>query len=285
MGMRCRASRKSSTRRLPGAAAAAMESSVLPDGRPGEVVGRSKPREEGRRPWVEPGAVERFVQPVGLEVDRHERQMGGEPAVHAAHAPFLERLHARLIHLEDPCAFGELRVPQGVAVQPGAEDHVLPDAGRDRLRESILGVARPQDVLGVNRMERSEQLADDDPVEQPVVGDLPPERRHQPHGIGVVQDRIGMPAPVVRPDAGRERRRTADPSRIPGAGSRRSHAQSIQAVRPCGRPPVPAWRLLAGISRTGRSALRRPRRIEPTARHRIEGARQAGRRGGMEAPT
>ena len=126
-----------------------------------------------------------FVQPVGFEVDRHEPQMGGQAAVHPAHARLLERLHARLIHLEDADAVGEFRMPQGVAVQPGAEDHVLPDPGRERFRESILGVARPQDVLGMDRVERPEQLVDDDPVEQAVMGDLPPERRHQPHGVGV----------------------------------------------------------------------------------------------------
>lgn len=55
---------------------------------------------------------------------------------------YFERLYARLIHLEDPDAFRQLRMPQGVAVQPGAEDHVQSDAGRERFLESILGVAR-----------------------------------------------------------------------------------------------------------------------------------------------
>lgn len=63
----------------------------------------------------------------------------------------------------------------------------------------------------MDRVERPEQLVDDDPVEQAVMGDLPPERRHQPHGVGVVQNRVGVPSPVARPDPGRERRRTADP--------------------------------------------------------------------------
>ena len=36
-----------------------------------------------------------------------------------------------------------------------------PDASRDRLLEPILGVARPQDVLGVDRVKRSEELVDD----------------------------------------------------------------------------------------------------------------------------
>ena len=196
----------------------------VPNGRPGEVVRRPQPREERRRLWVEPGTVQRFVQPIGLEIDRHERQMGGEPAVHPAHPLLLECLHARLIHLEDPDALHELRMPQSVAVQPGAEDYVLPDAGRDRLLESILGIARTQDVLGVDRVERPEQLVDDDPVEQAVVGDLPPERRHQPHGVGVVQDRVGMPPAVVRPNAGRQRRRTADASSSRSTGSTRRHA-------------------------------------------------------------
>ena len=164
-----------------------------------------------------------FVQQVGLEVHRHQRQMGGQAAVHPAHALLLERLRARLIHLEDPDAFTELRMPQRVAVQPGAEDHVLPDAGRDRFRESILGVARPQDVLGVDRVERPEQLVDDDPVEQAVTGDLPLERRHQPHGVGVVQNRVSVPSPVVGPDPGRERRRTADPCSARSGGATRRH--------------------------------------------------------------
>ena len=99
-----------------------------------------------------------------------------------------------------------------------------PDASRDRLLEPILGVARPQDVLGVDRVKRSEELVDDEPVEQAVVGYLAPERRHQPHGVVVVQNRVGMPPAVVRPDTGRERCRTADPSGTRTTGSTRVHA-------------------------------------------------------------
>ena len=150
--------------------------------------------------------------------------------MHPAHLLLLDRLHARLVHLEDPHAVGELRVAQGVGVESGPQDHVLPDAVHDRFGKPVLRIARPQDVLGMDGVERPEQLVDDDPVEQAVVGDLPPERRHHPDGVGVVQDRVRVPAPVVRPDARRERRRAADPSRVPGAGPARGHAESIPAL-------------------------------------------------------
>ena len=91
----------------------------------------------------------------------------------------------------------------------------------------------------MDRVERLKQLVDDDPVEQAVVGDLTPERRHQPHGVGVVQNRVAVPSPVVGPDPGRERRRTADPCSARPGGSTRHHAQSIQGrhgTRFVGRP-------------------------------------------------
>lgn len=211
----------------------------VPDWRPGEVVRRPQPREERRRPRIETGRVERLVQPVGLEVDRYKHQMGGDPAVDPAHALPLEGLHAGLIHLEDSQAVRQLRAAQRVAVQTGAEDHVLPDPGRGRFGQPILRIARAG-VLGGDGVETPQQLVDNDPVEQAVVGDLPPEWRHHPRGIRIVQDRVGMPPPVVRPDSGGERRRAADPSRNPAACSARRHVTAYshpgpRQVRPRGQ--------------------------------------------------
>ena len=93
-----------------------------------------------------------------------------------------------------------------------------------------------------------------------VVRTLPPERRHHPHGVVVGQNWRVVPAPVMRTDGGRERRRPARPVRRRCAGSTESHEHSIQA------PRATCVRLTRGDYGLTRPSRTKSARRAPTAR-------------------
>src|SRR5262249_8486468 len=100
----------------------------------------AKPRKKRHLPWPETSSAEGASERIVLEVDRNEGERGWDGDACIAQARALGRLSCRMVDLEDPQRRIGIRIPIRERVEAGTEDHVLTNAPRDRLCETILRV-------------------------------------------------------------------------------------------------------------------------------------------------
>ena len=115
------------------------------DGVGGQVDGDAQPREEDRMIELHAGCGESLVQPLGLEVDRHEPDIVGNRDAGRGQALALECLCGRLVDLEDAERRRPRRLPEAEGVVAGAQHHELPHAAPRGRGQTVLGEPAPHD--------------------------------------------------------------------------------------------------------------------------------------------
>lgn len=93
--------------------------------------------------WIETRPDKCLVQLIGLKINGNKYQMGRDIADDRAHLFLFCRLSRGMIQLEYPHAIRKLLVAHGKRIEARTENHILSDALRYRLHETVFGISGP----------------------------------------------------------------------------------------------------------------------------------------------